>query len=118
MSDQVALVIRIAVAVVAIVPFVVFLLSYLRTRSTRLLFAAAGFGVFVVKEVLLAAGIFTIVIKARNPHAPEATISAELALLEAALDLAIIILFVLALLWRQGAEVDRQAGTADKKGNL
>jgi len=118
MSDQVALAIRIAVAVIAMVPFVVFLLSYHRTKMTRLLFAASGFGMFVVKEVMLAAGIFTIVIKARNPHAPEATVSSELALLEAALDLAIIALFILALLWKQGASVDGEARAADKKDDL
>ncbi len=118
MSDQMALAIRIAVAVVAMVPFVVFLLSYLRTRAMRLLFATSGFGVFVVKEVLLAAGIFTIVIKARNPHAPPSTTSSELALLEAVIDLAIIVLFVLALLWKQGASVDGTAGAADQKDRL
>lgn len=118
MSDQVALAIRIAVAVVAMVPFVVFLLSYMRTKMTRMLFAASGFGVYVVKEVLLAAGIFTTVIKARNPHAPEATQSSELALLEAAIDLAIIVLFVLALLWKQGASGDGETGAGDKKGSV
>jgi len=117
MDDQLALVIRLAVAVVALVPFVVFLLSYLRTRMIRLLFAALGFGVFFVKEVLLAAGTFTIVLKERNPHSPAVTHS-ELALLEAAIDLAIIVLFVLAILWKQGASGDGQAGAGDKKESV
>lgn len=118
MSDQVTLAIRIVVAVVATVPFVVFLLSYLRTRATRLLFAASGFGVFVVKEVMQAAGLFTTVVKARNPHASDTTQSSEIALIEAALDLAIIALFVLALLWKQGASGDGEAGAGDKKEGL
>jgi len=117
MDDQLALVIRLAVAVVALVPFIVFLLSYLRTRMTRLLFAALGFGVFFVKEVLLAAGIFTIVLRERNPHSPAVTHSG-LELLEAVIDLAIIVLFVLAILWKQGASGDREAGTGDKKESV
>ena len=117
MDDQVSIAIRLAVAAVALVPFIVFLTSYLRTHMTRLLFAALGFGVFVVKEVLLAAGTFTIVLKAGNPHAPAVTHS-ELALLEAAIDLGIILLFVAALLWKQGASVDGQAGTGDKKESV
>jgi len=114
MDDQLALVIRLAVAVVALVPFIVFLLSYRRTKVIRLLFAALGFGVFFVKEVLLAAGIFTIVLKERNPHSPAVTHSG-LELLEAVIDLAIIALFVLAILWKQGASGDEQAGAGDKK---
>lgn len=117
MDDEMAIVIRLAVAVCALIPFIVFLLSYLRTRLTRLLFAALGFGVFVVKEILLAAGTFTIVIKARNPHAPAVTHS-ELALLEGAIDLAIILLFMAALLWKKGASVDGQAGAGDKKESV
>ncbi len=117
MDDQLALVIRLAVAVVALVPFIVLMLSYLRTRMTRLLFAALGFGVFFVKEVLLAAGIFTIVLNQRNPHSPAVTHS-ELMLLEAAIDLAIIVLFVLALVWKQGASGDGQTGAGDKKESV
>ena len=117
MENEVAIVIRLVVAACALIPFVVFLVSYLRTRMTRLLLAAAGFGTFVVKEVLLAAGVFTIVIKQHNPHAPAATHS-ELQLLEGAIDLAIILLFVAALLWKQGAKVDGQAGAGDKKESV
>jgi hypothetical protein len=117
MDDQLAIVIRLIVAVCALIPFVVFLLSYLRTRMTRLLLAALGFGVFVVKEILLAAGTFTIVIKEKNPHAPAITHS-ELALLEGAIDLAIILLFLAALLWKQGASVERSPGTGDKKESV
>ncbi len=117
MEDQVAIVIRLVVAACALIPFVVFLVSYLRTRMTRLLFAALGFGVFVVKEILLAAGTFTIVIKASNPHAPSVTHS-QLELLEGAIDLAIILLFVVALLWKQGASVNGQARTGDKKESV
>lgn len=117
MDEETAIVIRLLVAVCALIPFVVFLTSYLRTRMTRLLLAALGFGVFVVKEVLLAAGTFTIVIKEKNPRAPSITHS-ELALLEGAIDLAIILLFVAALLWRQGASVEGQAGAGDKKSGV
>ncbi len=117
MDDQLALVIRLAVAVVALVPFIVFLLSYLRTRMTRMLFAALGFVVFFVKEVLLAAGIFTIVLNQRNPHSPAATHSG-LQLLEAVIDLAIIVLFVLAILWKQGASGDGEARAGDKKESV
>lgn len=117
MEDQVAIVIGLLVAVCALIPFIVFLVSYLRTRMTRLLFAALGFGVFVVKEILLAAGTFTIVIKAQNPHAPAVTHS-QLELLEGAIDLAIILLFVVALLWKQGASVNGQARTGDKKESV
>lgn len=117
MEDEVAIVIRLLVAVCALIPFMVFLISYLRTRIVRLLLAALGFGVFVVKEVLLAAGTFTIVINKRNPHAPSVTHS-ELALLEGAIDLAIILLFLGALLWRQGASVEGEAGAGDKKGGV
>jgi len=116
-DNEMAIVIRLAVALCALIPFVVFLVSYLRTKLTRLLLAALGFGVFVVKEILLAAGTFTIVIKERNPHAPAATHS-ELALLEGAIDLAIILLFVAALLWKKGASVDGQAGAGDKKESV
>jgi|GEM_PF-1432090 len=119
MDDQLALAIRLAVAVVALVPFIVFLVSYLRTRMTRLLFAALGFGVFFVKEVLLAAGFFTIVLNARNPHSPVVTHSA-LELLEGALDLAVVVLFVLAVLWKQkqGASGDGEAGAGDTKASV
>ena len=117
MEDEMAIVIRLLVAVCALIPFVVFLVSYLRTRLTRLLLAALGFGVFVVKEILLAAGTFTIVIKERNPHAPAITHS-ELALLEGAIDLAIILLFVAALLWNKGASVEGQSGAGDKKESV
>ena len=117
MDDQLAIVIRLMVAVCALIPFVVFLLSYLRTRMTRLLLAALGFGVFVVKEILLAAGTFTIVIKEKNPHATAVTHS-ELALLEGAVDLAIILLFLAALLWKQGASVERSPGAGDKKESI
>ena len=117
MENEVAIAIRLVVAVCALIPFIVFLVSYLRTRMTRLLLATAGFGVFVVKEILLAAGVFTIVIKERNPHAPAVTHS-ELQLLEGAIDLAIILLFVAALLWKQGAKVDVQAGAGDKKESV
>jgi hypothetical protein len=117
MDDQLTIAIRLLVAACALIPFVVFLVSYLRTRMTRLLFAALGFGVYVVKEVLLAGGVFTIVVKARNPHAPTVTHS-QLALLEAGLDLAIIALFVVALLWKQGASEDGKAGAGDKKGSV
>ncbi len=117
MDDQLAIVIRLIVAVCALIPFVVFLLSYLRTRMTRLLLAALGFGVFVVKEILLAAGTFTIVIKEKNPHAPAVTHS-ELAILEGAIDLAIILLFLAALLWKQGASVERSSGAGDKKESV
>lgn len=118
MDDQLALVIRLAVAVVALVPFIVFLLSYRRTRMIRMLFAALGFGVFFVKEVLLAAGIFTIVLQQRNPHAPVTVIQSGLQLLEAAIDLAIIVLFALAILWKQGASSDGQTGAGDKKESV
>lgn len=117
MDNEMAIVIRLAVAVCALIPFIVFLLSYLRTRLTRLLLAALGFGVFMVKEILLAAGTFTIVIKEKNPHAPAVTHS-ELALLEGAIDLAIILLFLVALLWKKGASVDGQAGAGDKKESV
>jgi len=116
-DNEMAIVIRLAVAVCALIPFVVFLLSYLRTRMTRLLLAALGFGVFVVKEILLAAGTFTIVINERNPHSP-AVSHTGLELLEAAIDLAIILLFVAALLWRKGASVEGQAGVGDKKESV
>ena len=117
MDDQVAIVIRLVVAACALIPLVVFLVSYLRTRTTRLLIAALGFGVFVVKEILLAAGTFTIVIKQNNPHSPAVTHS-QLELLEGVIDLAIILLFVAALLWKQGASVNGQAGTGDKKESV
>jgi hypothetical protein len=117
MDNEVAIVIRLAVAVCALIPFVVFLLSYLRTRLTRLLLAALGFGVFVVKEILLAAGTFTLVVKERNPHAPPVDYSG-LALVEGVIDLAIIVLFLAALLWKKGASVDGQAGAGDKKESV
>jgi len=116
-EDQVAIVIRLVVAACALIPFIVFLVSYLRTRATRLLLAALGFGIFVVKEILLAAGTFTIVLNKKNPHSPAVTHS-ELQLLEGAIDLAIILLFVAALLWKQGASVNGQAGTGDKKESV
>lgn len=117
MEDQVAIVIRLVVAVCALIPFIVFMVSYLRTRATRLLLAALGFGIFVVKEILLAAGTFTIVLKERNPRASSVTHS-DLQLLEGAIDLAIILLFVAALLWKQGASANGQAGTGDKKESV
>jgi hypothetical protein len=117
MDEEMAIVIRLVVAACAAIPFIVFLLSYLRTRVTRLLFAALGFGVFMVKEVLLAAGMFTIVINERNPHSPSVTHS-ELALIEGAIDLAIILLFVAAILWKKGASVDGKAGAGDKKDGV
>jgi len=117
MGDQLTVAIRLIVAACALIPFVVFLVSYLRTRVTRLLFAALGFGVYVVKEVLLASGVFTVIVRVKNPHAPAVTDS-QLALLEAALDLAVIILFVLALLWKQGASTDGKAGAGDQKGSV
>ena len=117
MEDQVAIVIRLAVAACALIPFIAFMMSYRRTRATRLLLAALGFGVFVVKEILLAAGTFTIVIKENNPHAPAAT-HGQLELLEGAIDLAIILLFVAALLWKQGAPANGQAGAGDKKESV
>lgn len=116
-DDQLAIVIRLIVAACAAIPFIVFLLSYRRTRMTRLLFAALGFGVFMVKEILLAAGMFTIVINEKNPHSPSVTHS-ELVLLEGIIDLAIILLFVAALLWRKGASVDGKAGAGDKKDSV
>jgi hypothetical protein len=116
-EDQVAIVIRLVVAVCALIPFIVFMVSYLRTRTMRLLLAALGFGIFVVKEILLAAGTFTIVLNEKNPHAPSVTHS-DLQLLEGAIDLAIILLFVAALLWRQGASANGQAGTGDKKESV
>lgn len=116
-EDEMAIAIRLVVAACALVPFLAFLLSYLRTRVVRFLLAALGFGVFVVKEILLAAGTFTLVIKENNPHAPSVT-HGQLQLLEGAIDLAIILLFVAALLWRQGASVDGQAGTGDKKDSV
>jgi len=117
MDDELAVVIRLVVALCALVPFAVFLKSYLRTRMTRLLLAALGFGVFVVKEILLAAGVFTLVLREKNPNAPTMTHS-ELILLEGLIDLVIILLFVAALLWKQGASVDGQAGAGDKKGSV
>ena len=117
MEDQVAIAIRLVVAACALIPFVVFLTSYLRTRATRLLLAALGFGVFVVKEILLAAGTFTIVQRTKNPHSPSVTHS-DLQLLEGAIDLAIILLFLTALLWKQGASTNGQAGTGDKKESV
>ena len=117
MDDQVAIAIRLVVAVCALIPFIALMVSYRRTKMTRLLLAALGFGVFVVKEILLAAGTFTIVIKENNPHSPAVTHS-QLALLEGAIDLAIILLFVAALLWKQGASVNGQAGTGDKKESV
>ncbi len=117
MDDQLTVAIRLIVAACALIPFVVFLVSYLRTRVTRLLSAALGFGVYVVKEVLLAGGVFTVIVRVRNPHAPAVTDS-QLALLEAALDLAVIILFVLALLWKRGASTDGKAGAGDQKGSV
>ena len=117
MDDEMAIVIRLIVAACAAIPFVVFLLSYLRTRMTRLLFAALGFGIFMLKEILLAAGMFTIVIKENNPHSPAVTHS-ELILLEGLIDLAIILLFVAAILWKQGASVDGKAGAGDKKESV
>ncbi|MGQ9588614.1 MAG: hypothetical protein ACUVT7_09590 [Thermoplasmata archaeon] len=117
MDDELAVVIRLAVAVCALMPFIVFLLSYVRTRATRLLFASLGFGVFVVKEILLAAGTFTLVMKERNPHVPTMTHS-QLILLEGIIDLGIILLFLAALLWKQGASVEGQAGAGDKKDGV
>lgn len=117
MEDEVAIVIRLVVAACALVPFIAFLVSYLRTRMTKFLLAALGFGVFVVKEILLAAGTFTLVIKERNPHAPAVT-HGQLELFEGAIDLAIILLFVAALLWKQGASANGQAGTGDKKKSV
>ena len=117
MEDQVAIVIRLVVAACALIPFIVFMVSYLRTKATRLLLAALGFGVFVVKEILLAAGTFTIVLNEKNPHSPSVTHS-DLQLLEGAIDLAIILLFLVALLWKQGASSNGQAGTGDKKESV
>ncbi len=117
MDDEMAIVIRLIVAACAAIPFVVFLLSYLRTRMTRLLFAALGFGIFLVKEILLAAGMFTLVIKEDHPNTPAITHS-ELALLEGVIDLAIILLFVAAVLWKKGASVDGKAGAGDKKDSV
>jgi len=117
MDDQMAIVIRLIVAACAAIPFVVFIVSYLRTRMTRLLFAALGFGVFMIKEILLAAGMFTLVIKEKNPNSPAITHS-ELALLEGVIDLAIILLFVAAVLWKKGASVDGKAGAGDQKGSV
>jgi hypothetical protein len=117
MDEELVAVIRLVVAACAAIPFVVFLVSYLRTRMTRLLFAALGFGVFMVKEILLAAGMFTIVIKEKNPRAPSVTHS-ELVLLEGVIDLAIILLFVAAILWKKGASVDRKAGAGDQKDGV
>jgi len=117
MEDQAAIVIRLVVAACALMPFIVFTVSYLRTRATRLLLAAIGFGVFVVKEILLAAGTFSIVLNEKNPHSPSVTHS-DLQLLEGAIDLAIILLFLAALLWKQGASANGQAGTGDKKESV
>ena len=117
MDNEMAIVIRLIVAVCAAIPFVVFLVSYLRTRMTRLLFAALGFGVFMVKEILLAAGTFTIVIKENKPNSPAMTHS-ELALLEGVIDLAIILLFLAAVLWKKGASVEGKAGAGDKKDSV
>ena len=117
MEDEVAIAIRLVVAACALIPFIAFLVSYMRTRVTRFLLAALGFGVFVVKEILLAAGTFTLVIKENNPHAPAVT-HGELQLLEGVIDLAIILLFLAALLWRQGASVDEQARAGDKKDSV
>jgi len=117
LDDQMALIVRIVVAACALVPFIVFLLSYRRTRNTRLLFAALGFGTFFVKQVLLAAGIFTLVLKPDHPNTPSVTHS-ELQLLESIIDLAIILLFVAALLWKQGPTIDGQAGAGDKKESV
>ena len=117
MDDQLAIVIRLIVAVCALIPFVVLLLGYLRTRMTRLLLAALGFGVFMVKEILLAAGTFTLVVNEKNPNAPVITHS-QLALLEAGIDLAIIVLFLVALLWKKGASVEGQTGAGDKKDSV
>jgi len=113
MEDELSLVIRVVVAVCALIPFIVFSVSYLRTRMTRLLFAALGFGVFFVKQILLAAGIFTLVVNP-NPHTPETT-HASLTLLEGIIDLAIVLLFLLALLWKKGAQSDGETGAGDKK---
>ena len=71
----------------------------------------------LLEEVLLASGVFTVIVRVRNPHAPAVTDS-QLALLEAALDLVVIILFVLALLWKQGASTDGKAGAGDQKGSV
>ena len=117
MENELAIVIRIIVAVCAFIPFLVFLISYMRTHVTRLLFAALGFGVFFVKQILLAAGIFTLVINERNPHSPSMTHS-ELQLIEGAIDLAVVLLFVAALLWKKGATSDREAGAGDKKESV
>ncbi|OGS45200.1 MAG: hypothetical protein A3K76_07060 [Euryarchaeota archaeon RBG_13_57_23] len=117
MDDEMAIVIRLVVAACAAVPFVVFLVSYLRTRMTRLLLAALGFGIFMVKEILLAAGMFTIVIKENKPDSPAVTHS-ELVLLEGVIDLAIILLFMAAVLWKKGASVDGKTGAGNQKDSV
>lgn len=117
MDDEIVILIRVIVAACAALPFVVFLISYLRTRMIRLLLAASGFGVFMVKEILLAAGTFTLVVNEKNPNAPVITHS-QLTLLEAGIDLAIIVLFLVALLWKKGASVEGQAGAGDKKDSV
>jgi len=77
-----------ATAILAIIPFAILLLTYTRTKSKRILLAASAFGVFVIKGIVLSAGLLY------------GSMSFEfLELMEFGTDFLIILLFAASFLW-------------------
>ena len=57
-GDEINTMLWLVVALVSLVPFVIFLISYLRVRSKKLLMTTAAFFLFFIKASLLAMKVF------------------------------------------------------------
>lgn len=77
-----------ATAVLALIPLVILLVTYRRTKSTRILLASLAFATFVVKGIVLSLGFFL------------AGMSFELLeLTEFTTDFVAVLLFTVSFLW-------------------
>jgi len=56
--EQPELILWLIVAALSLIPFVIFLVSYIRVRSTTLLIATAAFSLFFVKAMILSMKLF------------------------------------------------------------
>ena len=58
LGDEFNAVLWLAVTIVSLVPLTLFLISYIRVRSTKLLITTAAFALFTVKALILAMKLF------------------------------------------------------------
>lgn len=77
-----------ATAVLALIPLVILLITYRRTKSTRILLASLAFATFVVKGIVLSLGLFL-----------ESMSFELLELTEFATDFVVVLLFTVSFLW-------------------